>query len=348
METKEVKEAKEAMVPEITSRLVNNSYNNPYILDGFIEYISDKCDILPEYKDRFTDYVIGGSEIGAIMKLSIFSTPFDIYKRKKQKVKTEETRAMKMGKRGEFYTLEDYANMVNSNISSLNKSVLVSKKNPRFVASLDAVGYDTENKEYYVIECKNTFKDINSQDDILLEYYLQVQWYLGITGLRYGHLVFSKYLDYYKHFKITREDDLIETMFNYANDWIEKYLIGDEKPEYINMKDILENLEIDKKKSVVIPEDLYSKYLKFLELDNKRKELENECNKIKEEIELYVATKKSYYIFSPDGKKIGTFISGERENYDIQKLKKEYPDIFDKIRKPNTKFAYIKFEKNSQ
>lgn len=308
----------------------------------FFEQISNNCEIIENYENRFTDDVIGGSEIAAIMGLSTFATPMDIYKRKKEGLKQDENKFMKLGKRGEKYTIEDYAEQVNPFVYSLSGIVLKYKKYPHLVASLDAFAYDKETNQFYVVECKNTFKDINSEDDILMEYFLQSQWYMALTGLNFVHLVYSKYLQLYRYFKINRDEEVINHIINYANEWIQKHLIGNTPPEPIKLKDIIEALQIDKKKTIVLPDELSDAAKKVLELDKQIKELEAQKSELKDKIELYAAKENAYYLLDSSGKKIGTFISAERDLIDTEKLKRVFPDVYNQIKKGTTKYAYIK------
>lgn len=131
--------------------------------------------------DRHT--YIGASDIGVIMGVSPFKTPFELWCEKTQKIKPEnldEKDSVRMGKVLEEFVAQEYAYRNNVAVRRAPK-VYVHPDYPFFKAHADRLVTGTEKG----LECKTTSeynKDKWNGADIPESYILQCQWLMGLSG----------------------------------------------------------------------------------------------------------------------------------------------------------------------
>ena len=142
---------------------------------------------------------IGGSDIAAIIGISPWRTPRDIYLDKKGLVEQqEETDAMYWGTTLEDIVAKEYAKRTGRKIQRCNQQ-LQHPDYPFLIANIDRAVYDENGKKPVVkgrlvtsriLECKTASQYAaqewgESGSNQVPEYYkAQVLWYMGITGAR--------------------------------------------------------------------------------------------------------------------------------------------------------------------
>jgi putative phage-type endonuclease len=144
---------------------------------------------------------IGGSDIAAILGMSKFSTPYDIWRSKVEPVEEEdesEKPYLYWGSVLEDVVAKEYALRTGYKIQRVNKK-LVHPKHAFIAANIDRAVVNPEiagNVRWKddrlttdkILECKtsNAFAagdwGESGTDDVPLYYLIQCQWYLGVTG----------------------------------------------------------------------------------------------------------------------------------------------------------------------
>lgn len=161
--------------PEIRSKL----------LGDYLGYFEDNS---PEWHDlRNQPGVIGGSDVGVILGLSPFVSPYALWAKKKGLIPDQETsEAMEWGHRLERPIIEKFAESRNGT-TFVNCGTWASKENSLHRANPDGL-YLTPTGEIQLVEIKTArdetyWKDENGKLTVPATYRAQVQWYLYVLGL---------------------------------------------------------------------------------------------------------------------------------------------------------------------
>lgn len=122
---------------------------------------------------------IGGSDVAAIMGISPWKTPLDVYKDKVCTfVEDEPNEDMKRGSMAEKYVLEEYADRTGSTIQT-NLETIIHSDYPFMRVNVDARLVD----ENVIVEAKSTKAPSSTWDSGIPEYYkTQVAYYAMITN----------------------------------------------------------------------------------------------------------------------------------------------------------------------
>ncbi len=142
---------------------------------------------------------VGGSDMSAILGISHYATPLDIWLSKtgRNNPEKKDSWAIRKGNRleGELRqwfkdTHQDMECYDGTNLS------LASRQYPHMLASLDGYLYDPSAESFGVLECKtaNSYRAQDWRDEdgspCIPDYYLvQVQHYLAVTGWQWGYVI---------------------------------------------------------------------------------------------------------------------------------------------------------------
>lgn len=132
---------------------------------------------------------IGGSDISALVGVNPFKSAIDVFLDKTGRgAEIEENEKMKWGKLLEEPVAQEYAKQKNVKVQHCN-AILQHPESPVCLANIDRLilkentGYDTNG----ILEVKTTSYAPAWADGMIPDMYaLQLQWYLGITGLAWG------------------------------------------------------------------------------------------------------------------------------------------------------------------
>ncbi len=291
---------------------------------------------------------IGGSDIGAICGVSPFTSARQIYLNKTGQFAD----AMKPGaaaqERMHFGHLlepivadefaarelvEDKAHLKLVNIGA----TLQHKDYPWALANVDRLIVDTDGRPWGILECKTTSEYMNEEwesGEILQSYVYQLNWYLWILGLERGYFACLVGGNKFYIYPVFRNDDLInEVMLPAAKKFWNENVLALKEPEmqsvdtdFVNQtySDVVKNSEL-------VMEDDTSNDLAETVFNCKRqiKELtgimEEAQNKLKDRLkENEIGYTKDYTIkWSPRSQK----------RIDNDKLKKEYPEVYQEVLK---------------
>ena len=144
---------------------------------------------------------IGGSDISAIAGVNHFKSAIDVYLEKKGKKVTQENEKMKWGKLLEDPVAQEYSQSIGVQVNRVN-AILQHPEIPHFQANIDRLivrnGHDLSSSDPVhqnllnngngILEVKTTgWAKAWANNSIPDMYYCQLQWYLYITGLKWGH-----------------------------------------------------------------------------------------------------------------------------------------------------------------
>jgi putative phage-type endonuclease len=269
---------------------------------------------------------IGGSEIGTILGLNKFQTPYDLWEIKTGRSAMEINDLMQNGHYLELAISEYFEKGVGKKINkeSVGNIFYVDKKNPFFIGSPDRL-YDN-NK---VLECKSTTMNID-KDDIPMYWYAQLQWYLMLVGSDSGAIAWvSSYggRNHFDHVFVEKDSDYIAYMREQAEKFWTKNVVKDVPPEPVNAEDVEKMYpEENKGKEVVANNEIMRLYDELIDLIEQKKQNEVRIAQIKDYIKQHFGdAEKMIYA----GDVLFTWKkSKDSVKFDAEEFKKQKPELY--------------------
>ena len=291
---------------------------------------------------------IGGSDIGAICGVSPFTSARQVYLNKTGQF----TESMKPGaaaqERMHFGHLlepivadefaarelvEDKAHLKLVNIGA----TLQHKDYPWALANVDRLIVDTDGRPWGILECKTTSEYMNEEwesGEILQSYVYQLNWYLWILGLERGYFACLVGGNKFYIYPVYRNDELInEVMLPAAKKFWNENVLALKEPEmqsvdtdFVNQtySDVVKNSELVMEDDTAndLAETVFNCKRQIKELTSIMEEAQN---KLKDRLkENEIGYTKDYTIkWSPRSQK----------RVDNDKLKKEYPEVYQEVLK---------------
>lgn len=189
----------------------------------------------PEWHElRNTPGAIGGSDVGVLLGLSPFVSPYALWAKKKGLIPDQQTSdAMEWGHRLERPILEKFAESRNGTTFT-NCGTWASKENSLHRANPDGL-YLTPTGELQLIEIKTArdetyWKDENGNLTVPATYRAQVQWYLYVLGLTQATVAVLFAGSRYYEFAVEGSEFEQELAVREAEKFTE-LVLGDKQPE---------------------------------------------------------------------------------------------------------------------
>lgn len=273
---------------------------------------------------------IGSSEVATIIGLNPYETPYQLWRRKVGlDPEKEETFLMKAG-----HYLEDAVARFWSDetgreiIKSSARDWLVQDTERTFLqVSPDRTYWidDSRTKgNKGILECKTTQKNIE-ENDIPRQWFCQVQYQLGVSGMRQGSIAWLMQGRSFGHLDITFVPDFYGWVVEEVEKFWKDHVKGLKEPEAINVSDIM--LKYDRHvdgKTEEVSDDIFEAYSELKEV---RAEIDK-LNGRKDELEasLKMAFKDAESL-SYKGKTLATWKSGkDSQKFDYKRYQAENPE----------------------
>lgn len=268
---------------------------------------------------------IGGSDVAAILGISKYKTPLDIYHEKtSQHQVCVENIYTEAGKRLENAICKWYADKKKLKIKKDNKIRMHRKYNFMF-ANIDRIILsDDHNFSNEILEAKNisyhSFVN-NWQDGPLPEYICQVQHYMNVIG--FNKAVIVALIGGYdlRDYEIKRDDELInlineKLIFFWQNNVLKKI-----PPDPINENDIMNLYSQTKKNSIIkATETNYENYIELKKKIKERKKINEDIENLKKGLQLALLDNE---IMQYEGVNIITWKEQKKKkDRDIQRIRK--------------------------
>ena len=290
---------------------------------------------------------IGSSEVGTILGLSTYETPYQLWLRKTGRVPVveQENFLMKAGHYLEDAVSRFYADETGMVIvkSSAKEFVVVDKEKPFMRVSPDRYAYPAgarrtaENKA--IVECKTTQKAV-TYDDIPKTWFVQLAYQMGVCRINQGALAWliSGREFGYRNFAHDPE------FFAWIREEVERFwtdcIIGGQEPPLINVADIL--IKFPKHtvgKAVEASPEIYDKWMELCETNAEVKRLTALKVELEDAIKMAMADGES--LISPsDAHTLVTWkTSKDKSTFDAKRFEAENPELYAKyiIPKPGSR-----------
>ncbi len=184
---------------------------------------------------------IGGSDCAIILNQSPFKTSLELWKEKKgitEKQDLSNNKAVVKGTLMEEHLRQLFAieNRENFEVNEL-KETYFSLKYPYMLANLDGVIKDKNTDEIIGLEIKTArVQSIKKWEEIPIYYYLQIQHYMIVTGIKkfilYAYIIDGFNNTYLKQYEILADEDDQKIIIEEEKKFYESLKINNE-PSYI-------------------------------------------------------------------------------------------------------------------
>ena len=186
---------------------------------------------------------IGGSDVAAILGVSPWATPVNVWLEKTGRAgPKEENEAMRIGTELEDFVARRYSQETGREVRRYNKMVhkgcllgnfdrLVVPEGEKVASHRDEVRTDT------LLECKTASREWDGE--VPVYYQTQVQHYMGLEpGLVHADVaVLFLTRKHFEVFRVERDDEVIAAMQERLAAWWDEYVVGDKMPPPANEAD---------------------------------------------------------------------------------------------------------------
>lgn len=290
---------------------------------------------------------IGSSEVGTILGLSSYETPYQLWLRKTGQVPKveQESFLMKAGHYLEDAVSRFYADEAGMVIvkSSAKEFVVVDRERPFMRVSPDRYYFPknakrtAENKG--IVECKTTQKPV-SYDDIPKSWFCQLSYQMGVCGVNQGALAWLISGRDFGFRNFNHDPDF----FAWITEEVERFwtdcIVGGQEPPLINVADVLIKFPRHTVgKAVEASAEIYEKWQELCATNAEVKRLSALKGELEDAIKIAMGDSES--LVSPnDGHTLVTWKSGkDKSSFDAKRFEAENPDIYEKyiITKPGSR-----------
>lgn len=277
---------------------------------------------------------IGGSDAAAVLGLSPWRSPLDVFLDKTgRSAPQEETDAMYWGTRLEALVANKYCEVSGNEVRRVN-SLLRSDKFPCLIGNIDRAVCPEKGKlpvvkgEFRtskILECKTarSMSDewgANGSDQIPQYYLAQVLHYLGLTGCQSCDVA-CLFFDSRKFgiYTVNADSDLIASMFARLAQWWDDYVAKNVPPPPRSITDVQKLFKRSAAVEITATKEIEDAAFEYAALKKQEAELEAKLDAAKEKIAVYMGEADT--LVDPGGKPLVTWKTGkDKSRTDWQKV----------------------------
>lgn len=278
---------------------------------------------------------IGGSDIAKIVGLSPFGNALSVYASKVgQADPVEDNEAMYWGRVLEDVVAQEFSRRNDLKVRRVN-AVLQHPEHDWMLANIDRLIVSPEG----VLECKSPGywggKHWSGEDGEIKvpdEYLLQVQWYLGVTGLPYGYAAALIGGQNYVDVRVERDDELIAQLIEMGEQFW-RMVEAREIPALDGEGRLFGVRPVFDPPRVILPDEMAPRVAQYQTLKDRIKPLEKEADALKDELHqiLSLADPEGEYFlcggYQLNRKRVTT------KRLDQKAITAEHPEITEKFMK---------------
>ena len=276
---------------------------------------------------------IGGSDVGAILGVNKYKTPFEVYLEKTEPITEvkEQSESAYFGDIFEDVVAKEFEKRTGKKVRRDRKHYK-HKDYPFMVANIDrrVVG------ENAILECKTANQYLASDwkdDEIPASYLLQVQHYLVVTGAEVGYIAVLIGGQKFIWKEVQRDEELIQMIIEAEKNFWK--MVQDKTPPALDGSSAAEkylsekysNAEVGKIEELGL--EFKDKIKIYFELKDQKDLIDTQIKEIENQIKFEL--KDAEIGFAPGYSISWKNVSSNR--VDSKKLKSEYPDIYKEVLK---------------
>lgn len=242
-----------------------------------------------EYRGK--DFKIGGSDIGTILGLDPFKTPYQFWYDYKNHLQVNPEQSQLY--RGLF--MEDgvakwFEQESGEKVIKRSDEISVfhnSKYPDYFQVAPDRELFKNGRKTRPLLECKDTRLNILSLEDIKTEspqWYAQGQYQLGLMERDEFFLAINTGNKELLYTRFSFDQEYFNNIITYVSEWVNKYIFGDEMPPLTTVNDMAIAYPVSESKEIVIGTSLKEQIVELWKKKQAIKSLQKEEEVLKNKI----------------------------------------------------------------
>lgn len=274
---------------------------------------------------------IGGSDVGAILGVNKYKTPFEVYLEKTEPITEvgEQSESAYWGDQFEEVVAKEFEKRTGKKVRRDRKHYK-HKKYSFMVANIDrkVVG------ENAILECKTANQYLANEwqdDEVPASYLLQVQHYLFVTGAEVGYIAVLIGGQKFVWKEVQRDEELIEVIIEAEKEFWK--MVQDKTPPALDGSSAAEKYlkerykEAEEDKSIELGFEYKDKIKTYLDMKVQLKNFETQVKELENQIKFEIGNAE--YAHAPGYSLSWKNVSSAK--VDLKKLKSEYPEIYDKV-----------------
>jgi putative phage-type endonuclease len=295
---------------------------------------------------------IGGSEVGALIGVSEYETPFSVFNAKKTGGKDlSGVAAVKWGHRFEDAVAEEVAETIGL-VSRFAGGLWARIDNPVLRVTPDRFATKPRAwKALGVIECKTAGDDDEWESGSItpggngtgrapLSYQAQIQWQMGILGLRKGWLgcyVSNQARDFYV-VEIDFDPEWFREMVDEAERFWVKHILADEPPmhdlRHPKTEELLKKIHpVVVKPSVDLPEEATEWLADYQRAKAAAEKANRDLDEIKNFFRMWTGDAGAGYL---GDQKVVSYPAVNTSRINVERLKAEFPEVAEAVTERST------------
>lgn len=269
---------------------------------------------------------IGGSDVAAILGLSKWRTPYDVFRDKRgELIEQVDNDAMRWGRNLEPVVRQEYADQTGREVL-LPTGILRSERHPFMIANLD--GYTVDNR---VVEIKTakSGKDWGEpgSDQIPQAYLFQVQHYMAVTGFDVADVAVLIAGSDFRIYTVEADRELHEMLVE-AEALFWRRVLDDDPPEPISFADAVSRWgRSSASGSIVADQDVEAAAVALAQATSEIKRMESIADDLKAKI--MIAMGDADTLVDSSGKVIATWkLPKSTQRFDVSAFKVAHPEVY--------------------
>jgi putative phage-type endonuclease len=276
---------------------------------------------------------IGGSDVAAILGLSRWKSPLDVYLDKTgQAASTAETEPMRWGTLLEPVILAEFSRRTGVAVEK-PRDIIRDPGFPWMLASLDGWAPELE----AVVEVKTARTSDGWGDDgsgeIPAYYQTQVAHYMAVTGATIAFVPVLIGASEFRVYQVERDEVLIRDMVEAERVFWHDHVLAGVPPEPVNASDAARLWSRDSGETIEVAGEVADDVEELRHLKAQAKEIEERIGSIEDRLK--VAFRDSSAI-AYGGKTLATFKAQTRKGFDSKALVAAHPDLAEQFRTETT------------
>lgn len=290
---------------------------------------------------------IGGSDIAAVIGVSPFATPLDVYLSKTTPVEEQEqseSERMAWGHRIEPLIVAEFERRHNTQVVRYGNLIRRVKEKPWMFATLDG-SFTHVNGEPAVLECKNVdslmarrFWGSEEAGEAPATYIAQVQWQMLVTGYKFAVIAVLVGGNEYREYHITADEEIQAQITDAAANFWLNHVLPKIPPPWKNLEDV-KRLYARGVTGLTVQADewLLRSISEFKAEKQVEKALDETMQLSEAAIRIRIgAAERIINVVDDKEKVIATLNEQSRTSIDMDKLEKEYPEAYQDCLKVST------------
>lgn len=292
---------------------------------------------------------IGGSDIAAILGVSPYATAYDVYQSKTQPVSEDSNEFAYWGTVLEDTVAREFSKRSGLKIQNVN--YLMRHPTHRFaIANIDraVVNRDVSGNVRFkdgklttdqIVEIKTASEYVGKNwgnedsDEVPDQYQCQAQWYMGVTGVDVCHMAVLIGGNKYRQYRIERNQDLIDVLFETAHDFWHNHVLAGIEPDATtlqNAKDKYPRHDPDTTLDVEPDSEVAKVFEHYESLKAQEKEVKAALELAQTDLICQIQNNEALAI---DGEVVATYKTQVSNRFDSKSFKTDMPELAERYTK---------------